>query len=163
MVEKKTEITVLELRSLVAFMIAGENFRGGTMQEYWGLVHTARRVLSELGEPALRLILNERLYVTIKDGEPKFLIRCPALFFDGFIEDVQPVKLHEIPEIVKAVAETRRFGEFLWTSRVRGMRPRKVFYEYMTNWEKDLFDATGPPRLGTERKVKLSLIVKKKK
>ena len=112
----------------------------------------AHKMLKSCPPELFDLIRDDESGVSISlwgDG-PTFEVNCNDLFWWA-CADAEELTLEEIPDLLRALEESPKFGTDLWVARKREMRPQDPYYSYFTPQETELFNACGPERAKDEQ------------
>lgn len=108
--------------------------------------------------PEIRdLIMSKRLNVYIDDDEISLYVNCNDLFFWG-CADCEDFELKELPDLQRAIKESRNNGDILWVCRKRGMRPQGPYYKYFNEQEVELFNACGQKETRHKNKEEICIL-----
>lgn len=100
--------------------------------------------------PAEHKTLAEDMLITEKlrigcNNEISLWVNCSDLFFWA-CADGEDIELSELLDLAECYKLSPQYGNWLWCSRKRGMRPQTACYPYIPKEQWHLFDAAGPER-----------------
>ena len=90
-------------------------------------------------------ILSGIISINIRENKVSLHVNCNDLFYWA-CADCEEIAPEELDDLFKCCKESENNGTALWACRKRKMRPQKPVYEYLTDKEKELFNACGPER-----------------
>ena len=91
------------------------------------------------------LLLEEKIYLHLRDDEVKMSILCNDVFSWG-CADSEWIAVDELPDLVECLALNYECGDILWVCRKSKIRPQGAYYSYIPKELWSEFDACGPER-----------------